>query len=585
MRNCMSFHGRVNLFETQPRIAVEHNALYMPTHGADNSQGRAAGLYDVKGKLILEAARFRGPEPHSIGSPFSTWFDPKRAKNIWSEPAFYMGQFAKHYGHFLVDSLCRLWAYQKNESRKIKIIYHGTEMASEFFKIDYMRNILNAMGLAEVDFIKFDEPTLISKIIVPEPAFEELSYVYKEFATFFNSLGNIIAPADENTIVSDRPIYLTKINIKSGISHFVNEDEFANVLSNAGVEVISPELLSLEEQIKIFRTRSVITGLTGSAFHTSIFVPRRNYLCLNYHDTIWSNQLLFDRANENVGFHVCPDNDSPNSGTDANFGNNFHIENPKKLAEEFLRAIDDFQFWLTGTQYVSSYRNIPQLQLRGSPTGHQPQPESVHELSLDEIGKLTGTDKSSKAHGYLKFYDRFVREIRVSADKVLEIGVLNGQSLQMWGTYFTNATIVGLDINPETLKYSKGRLKVIMADQSRSADLEAVAEEHGPFDLIVDDGSHIWEHQMNSFTSLFESVKSGGFYIIEDLQVCFPEIVGYEHYRQGRDFSMVNFLEKLSNYVVRGCVPESEVDVRYGAIMPKLEFVAFHYGTVLLKKK
>jgi hypothetical protein len=582
----MLIHGRTKLFEERPNISIERNALYMPTYGANHAEGRAAGLFKTTGKLIFEASRFRGPEPHNIGSPISTSFDARMAKNVFSEPLFYMGQFANHYGHFLVDTLCRLWAYRRSEKSVFKILYHGNDNASDFLNSNhYMKTIFNSLGITEDSFIKFDEPTIISEVFVPEPAFEELSFVFAEFAQFFNMLGDLICPKKFNQVLSDKPIYLTKSNVKSGVSRFVNEGDFVELLLKSGIEVISPESLSLIEQINLFRTRSVVTGLVGSALHTSIFVPSRNYLAVNYHDTVWSNQLLFDKANKNVGFHICPDEESFNSGPDSFFGNNFHMKNPQKLVDGFLRRLEDYQLWLSSDQYVTSYRDIPQLPTRRLSKASDTPSNLDEMLSLDSIGKLTGTDKSSRNHGYLGFYDRFLKDVRDTAQQILEIGVLNGQSLQMWGMYFSEAKLIGLDINPETLKYSKGRLTVMLANQGSSEDLEAVASKYQHFDVIIDDGSHIWEHQIKSFRHLFSTVIAGGFYIIEDLQVCFPEIPGFEHYKQNSTFSTVDFIEKLSTYVIRGGVPPEEQDNLFAEIVPKIEFVATHYGTTLIKKR
>ena len=65
--------------------------------------------------------------------------------------------------------------------------------------------------------------------------------------------------------------------------------------------------------------------------------------------------------------------------------------------------------------------------------------------SLEDIGRKWGTDKSTVLHHYLNFYERFLSPIRSDVKKVLEIGVLFGQSVKMWRDYFPNAQIVGFD--------------------------------------------------------------------------------------------------------------------------------------------
>ena len=53
--------------------------------------------------------------------------------------------------------------------------------------------------------------------------------------------------------------------------------------------------------------------------------------------------------------------------------------------------------------------------------------------------------------------------------------------------------------------------------------LEKVGKEGGPFDVIVDDGGHSRQMQINSLIGLWPYVKSNGFYIIEDLGTNFNQ--------------------------------------------------------------
>jgi hypothetical protein len=57
--------------------------------------------------------------------------------------------------------------------------------------------------------------------------------------------------------------------------------------------------------------------------------------------------------------------------------------------------------------------------------------------------------------------------------------------------------------------------------QEDIAFLKTVNSEQGYFDVIVDDGGHTMKQQITSFTHLLPKVRSGGIYVIEDLETSY----------------------------------------------------------------
>lgn len=120
---------------------------------------------------------------------------------------------------------------------------------------------------------------------------------------------------------------------------------------------------------------------------------------------------------------------------------------------------------------------------------------------------------------YCEFYDRHFRHLRDKPMKILEIGVKEGDSLLMWKDYFHKGEIFGLEYNPEPLiDFSHEKIRVYIGDQTDLHLLSQITEEAGPFDIIIDDASHVVSHQQASFDFLFpKALKSGGLYVMEDL--------------------------------------------------------------------
>lgn len=147
--------------------------------------------------------------------------------------------------------------------------------------------------------------------------------------------------------------------------------------------------------------------------------------------------------------------------------------------------------------------------------------------NLHALAVVWGADKARHRHGYTTHYARHVK--RRSVRTMLEIGIggyeepaVGGTSLMMWRNYLPKATIYGLDIHEKRLDVP--RIVVLQGDQSDPESLERALASCPPFDLIIDDGSHIGSHIVTSFKTLFPKLKPGGLYAIEDLHTAYsPE--------------------------------------------------------------
>jgi hypothetical protein len=143
--------------------------------------------------------------------------------------------------------------------------------------------------------------------------------------------------------------------------------------------------------------------------------------------------------------------------------------------------------------------------------------------TLDRIAKSHGTDKSSEHHNYCVKYEKYLPFDRYDTLKILEIGVLNGKSLKTWKEYFYMSHIVGIDIDPNCKQYEEEKISIEIGSQYDNNFLREVSEKYGPFDMILDDGSHLNSHVTYSFQHLWNGVKSGGVYIVEDCGTAYWE--------------------------------------------------------------
>lgn len=124
-----------------------------------------------------------------------------------------------------------------------------------------------------------------------------------------------------------------------------------------------------------------------------------------------------------------------------------------------------------------------------------------------------------KWHHYLPLYDRYLAPYRDRAAPVrmLEIGVAEGGSLELWRGYFgPQATIFGVDLNPACAAFDGEHAQVRIGSQADEKFLAGVIREMGGVDIVLDDGSHVAAHVRASFDALFPLLAEDGLYIVED---------------------------------------------------------------------
>lgn len=141
--------------------------------------------------------------------------------------------------------------------------------------------------------------------------------------------------------------------------------------------------------------------------------------------------------------------------------------------------------------------------------------------SLDQIGLSFGTDKASGGHGFLAEYENYLGQYRESEFILLEIGGYLGGSLKMWEEYFQKAHIVCVDVDSKVRDYSSDRISVEIGSAGDPLFLDSVVKKYGRPLVIIDDGSHRWDHQRIALTTLFPHLLPGGYYIEEDIHSSF----------------------------------------------------------------
>lgn len=142
-------------------------------------------------------------------------------------------------------------------------------------------------------------------------------------------------------------------------------------------------------------------------------------------------------------------------------------------------------------------------------------------LSSDTSGPGTG-DKGT-VHSYIEVYEELFAPYRATTGNFLEIGVLAGSSIRMWTDYFNAAKVFGVDIDERPLgglfdlrPMIKEGFNLLFFDATLPEEVERHFQDMR-FDVIIDDASHQFSHQMDNYRNLKSHLSKGGLYVIEDV--------------------------------------------------------------------
>jgi hypothetical protein len=182
----------------------------------------------------------------------------------------------------------------------------------------------------------------------------------------------------------------------------------------------------------------------------------------------------------------------------------------------------------------SEHRNIENI--RQTSNSKSLTPCQSFDQNIDSVKKLAAslTPRSDKftTHAYETMYGMFLYPRRNQSIKFLEIGLGcdmtygPGASLKVWQQLLhPDSNIWMAEYNQQCVdKFKKSEslsgINILTGDQKDLPTLSRWARQSGGnFDIIIDDGAHTNVAIKNSFDVLWPTVKPGGIYFIEDLQV------------------------------------------------------------------
>ncbi len=188
----------------------------------------------------------------------------------------------------------------------------------------------------------------------------------------------------------------------------------------------------------------------------------------------------------------------------------------------------------------------------------------------------------NKFDHYFDVYDRYFSQFKNKKITVVEIGVYQGGSLQMWRQYFgKEATIWGIDIDPRCKTLEEENTHILIGSQEDPQFLRSIIDQIGPIDVLIDDGGHTQNQQIVSFQELYQHVNpDGGIYLCEDVHTSYMNVYGGGHQR---DNTFIEFSKLMVDQLNAHYSEQSSLAV--DAITKTTNSIHFYDSIVVFEKK
>jgi capsular polysaccharide biosynthesis protein len=266
------------MLEKELEIEILQQALATPLKRAGEG-GSIGSIYDNQGQPHLKSLLKRSYKQIQFAEK-NYQPDAKTAK-VRVKKAIYGGRIVPHYGHFLLETLARAWAFNKYPEEDVYFhLFTEVEQNYSLSNLKSWQQELLFAALIKPERIHFiTELTYFDELIVPEAGYVISDYCHPQQAQALTGIGQRLKSKVESASVPKK-IWLSRSGLKK--ARIAGEEDFENALQQEGFEIVYPEKLPIGEQVQIFEGKNIIAGFTGSAFHTLVLAESKETKVLHF---------------------------------------------------------------------------------------------------------------------------------------------------------------------------------------------------------------------------------------------------------------------------------------------------------------
>lgn len=234
-----------------------NNAIILPQRITDDGpRWGLGGVVNDKNEFVEDSFYDGGWAKH--GGLYS-W----EKESYINDDAIYIGLYLPHWGHFLIDLMTRMWGVPKltEANSNIKIAYIGEESFS-----GNCLQLIKALGVKDNQLMHVTKPVRFRKVYVPQQSFKSCEWYTDEHVQMLDLV--IKTELSDCSDISEKfrkdRIYFSRRKFGKAIRSEFGEEYFESVFENNGYQILSPEEMSLKEQIYVWNNAKKIVCINGT---------------------------------------------------------------------------------------------------------------------------------------------------------------------------------------------------------------------------------------------------------------------------------------------------------------------------------
>lgn len=276
------------------QVATVHRGVVHPLARAASGKAEDhqwGGVTDAQFNFIALSATER-TQARRLNTPTPPWYvganpDTRPEAVVYvDEDVVFLGPLSKHYGHFILEGLARLWFFlDETNQRRFKAVYIAEP------GIDRFNDLFSLFGLNPANLLRIDRPTAFRSVVVPEQSMriqDRCHPLYK--ATVDRIMARV--PAGPH-----RKVYFSKE--MRGNYRGIGEKPMEEVFQRNGYELFYPERLSMLDTLSVLKGADSFAASSGTNAHNAIFLrDGAQCICLNRSPHVHPIQTMIDRLRD-----------------------------------------------------------------------------------------------------------------------------------------------------------------------------------------------------------------------------------------------------------------------------------------------